>query len=90
MGFQKKLRNADIIIVTDPDQVHLGKDNQKIISYINKVFLDEQYGHILVNNYKRIETMKIGEVNIYFYERIDNVTEDEYKIFVEEGIQYIN
>lgn len=85
----KTLKGADVVIVTNPDQLHMVPENQKIISYINKIFLDEQYNNILCNNFEKIENMKIGEVNIYFFKRIRDITDNEYELFIEEAKQFI-
>lgn len=85
----KTLKEAYIVMVTNPDQLHMVPENQRIITYINKVFLDEQYSNILANKFEKIETMKIGQVNIYFYKKINEITDNEYDLFIEEGKQFI-
>lgn len=83
------LKEANIVMVTEPDQLHMVPQNQKVITYINNIFLDEQYSNILANKFENIKTMKIGEVNIHFYKKIDNITDLEYEEFIKKGKQFI-
>lgn len=88
-GVPESLKNADIIIVTDPDQIHMVPENQKIISYINKIFLDDSYKLTLSDKFNNIETMNIGDVKMYVFSKIEEITDDEYNEFMEKANEYI-
>lgn len=88
-GVPTSIKEADIIMVTDPDQIHMEPKNQKIITFINKIFLDKDYEHIMMNKFELIETKKIGDVNIYFFRKNADITDDEYNLFIKEAEEYI-
>lgn len=88
-GLPKSIKDADIIMVTDPDQKHMVDQNQKVISYINDIFLNEDDRNSFSNNYELKEQMKINNVNVYFYKKIDDISDDEYNEFIENGERYI-
>lgn len=63
----------------------MAEESQKVILYIDDIFLNEEYKNAFSNNYELEKQMKIIDVNIYFYKKID----DEYNVFFEKGKYYI-
>ena len=45
-GVPLQIFYADIVVVTNPDQIHLDANEQKIVSYINKLFINNQSARI--------------------------------------------
>lgn len=88
-GIPKSIKQADIIMVTSPDQKHMIPENQKIISYINDIFISEEKGNSFTENFEPIKQMKIDDVDIYFFTKIDDITEEEYSDFEQKATLYM-
>ena len=76
-------------MVTFPDQLHLKEGAQKIVTFINKVFLDENYKDILLPNYELANELEISGVKVYFFHRIDEITDDEYGNFASKAEEFM-
>ncbi len=88
-GIPKSIKQADIIMVTVPDQKHMIPENQKIISYINDIFINEEKRNSFTENFEPIKQMKIDDVDIYFFTKIDDITEEEYSDFEQKATLYM-
>ena len=88
-GVPKNLKNADIVIVTSPDQIHLKAEEQEIITYINEIFLKDKEENILAKKYDFKEELKIDDVKLYVFEKNEKISEDDYEKFKEEAEEYI-
>jgi len=65
-GFPNNLLVAKYIVVTDPVQVHLGVEDQRVIEYFTNEILSGQ-----AQNLKRIESFEIKEgLTAHIYERM--------------------
>ena len=88
-GIPASLQKADYVLVTSPDQLHLKEGAQKIVTFINKVFLDENYKDILLPNYELANELEISGVKVYFFHRIDEITDDEYGNFASKAEEFM-
>lgn len=77
-GVPLQILNADIVIVTNPDQIHLSDKDQKIISYINKMFINNEG---IAKNFEKINTMKLDDMEVYFYKKNKDFTNTEKEEF---------
>ena len=81
-GVPMSIRDADIVIVTKPDQLHMNPKNQKMVAFINSIFLEEEHKTKFSNKYEYLETMNIGDIQLFVYNRKDKVTEEDFADFV--------
>ena len=73
-----QILNADIVIVTDPDQIHLEAKDQKMINYINKMFINNEE---IATNFEMINKMKLDDMDVYFYKKNKEFTDSEKEQF---------
>lgn len=86
-GVPLQILSADIVIVTSPDQIHLSPDDQKMVSYINKIFINKEG---ICNNFELINTMKLDDIDIYFYKKNKEFTGEEKEKFHIDAKNVIN
>ena len=77
-GVPLQILNADIVIVTDPDQIHLEAKDQKMINYINKMFINNEE---IATNFEMINKMKLDDMDVYFYKKNKEFTDSEKEQF---------
>ena len=89
-GVPEKIKIADYILVTSPTQTHRGIENQKIVDYINKMFLSEEFKNEFSKKFELEENLKLGDIDIYIYKKIKETDDDDYNNLKIEAEKYIN
>ena len=78
---------ADIVVVTNPDQIHLDAKEQKIVSYINKLFINNEG---IAKNFEIINKMKLDDIEVCFYRKNKEIYSSEKEQFYIKCNEIIN
>lgn len=81
-GFPTEFLTSDIIIATNPSQLHMNKDGQRIVWVLNEMILDED--GVFSDNFKIVKTYTIeDDVEVMIYQKIKDLTKEDYDYLIE-------
>ena len=86
-GVPLQIFYADIVVVTNPDQIHLDANEQKIVSYINKLFINNEG---IAKNFEIINKMKLDDMEVCFYRKNKEIYSSEKEQFYIKCNEIIN
>ena len=74
-GWWDNLFYCDLLVVADPVQLHLGAENQAVVTLPAGDLLE---GTGISSAYQQLEeTMQVGDLTIYFFEKVRELTDEE-------------